>query len=285
MTAREKDKDWRQSPVQAEENGIKAVGAWLKAARELKGESLNDISRVTRIGKIYLEAIEEGLTAKLPSAAYTRGFIRLYAAHLGLSPDEALAILDRNLTSTTEIPAAGSNSGVKSNRSTIRNPASPARKRLLILLILLSGTAAALFYFSPSSNMISPEKPAQSPLKGSPPPDADIRKDPAEPPAVNNGSEPLAARTGDMPWANGIILRLKTVRDSKLHITIDGAVSQEYDLVTGDIVEWKAEKAFLLDIENAASVEGELNGVPLKPFGEQGQPAHMLISRDGVLKQ
>ena len=50
-------------------------------------------------------------------------------------------------------------------------------------------------------------------------------------------------------------------------------------------MEWKAEKVFLLDIENAASVEGELNGVPLKPFGEQGQPAHMLISGDGARKE
>lgn len=278
MTAREKDKDWRQSPVKAEESGVKAVGIWLKAAREVKGESLNDISRVTRIGKIYLEAIEEGLIAKLPSPAYTRGFIRLYAAHLGLSPDEALRILDNQ---TSETALAGNDSDTGSKPATIRNPAAPRRNRMLLLLILLSGTAAALFLFSPLNNMISPEKPVQSVLKPSPH-NGNIRKDPAGPPAV---TEPLAARTGDMPGADGIILRLKTVRDSKLHITIDGAVSQEYDLVAGDIVEWKAEKAFLLDIENAASVEGELNGAPLQPFGEQGQPAHMLINRDGVHKK
>jgi len=132
--------------------------------------------------------------------------------------------------------------------------------------------------------MISPEKPAQSALKTSPPPE-DIRKDPAGLSTVTGASEPLAASTGDGLAEDGIILRLKAVRDGRLHITIDGAVSQEYDLVAGDIVEWKAEKAFLLDVENAASVEGELNGVPLKPFGGQGQPAHMLISRDGVRKE
>src|SRR5262245_1485124 len=107
MIAREKDKDLRQTTAQAENSGIKAVGTWLKEARESRGESLNDISRVTRIGKHYLEAIEDGLPAKLPSSAYTRGFIRLYASHLGLSPDEALSILDRNQSSSGETTAAG----------------------------------------------------------------------------------------------------------------------------------------------------------------------------------
>jgi len=284
MIAREKDKDWRQTPVQSESSNIKAVGTWLKAAREVKGETLNDISRVTRIGKIYLEAIEEGSASKLPSLAYTRGFIRLYAAHLGLSPDEALTILDRYQRSSSETSAAGNDSGQESRSAIIESQTSPGRNRWLILLILLSCVAAALLFFSPLKNMILPEKPAQSALKG-PPPNENIQKDPAGLPAVKSASEPSAAKTGDGPVADGIILRLKAVRDGKLHITIDDAVSQEYDLVAGDIVEWKAEKAFLLDIENAASVEGELNGVPLKPFGEQGQPAHMLISSDGVHKE
>jgi len=284
MTAREKDKDWRQAPVQTESGDIKAVGTWLKAAREANGETLNDISRVTRIGKIYLEAIEEGFASKLPSPAYTRGFIRLYAAHLGLSPDEALMILDRSQSSSSEMSVAVNDSDQKSRPVTTERPASPGRKRLLILLILFSCVAAALLLFSPLKHMVLPEKPAQSALKTSAP-DGNILKDSAGLPAVKSASEPSAAKTGDGPVADGIILRLRAVRDGRLHITIDDAVSQEYDLVAGDIVEWKAEKAFLLDIENAASVEGELNGVQLKPFGEQGQPAHMLISSDGAHKE
>ena len=74
--------------------GISSVGAWLKDAREERGITLDEVARVTRIGKNYLEAIEEGDLGKLPSQAYTRGFIRLYAAHLGLSPEKALAMMD-----------------------------------------------------------------------------------------------------------------------------------------------------------------------------------------------
>jgi cytoskeleton protein RodZ len=281
MIAKETDKELQQAGLPTESGGIKAVGTWLKAAREMKGETLNDISLVTRIGKSYLEAIEDGLLSKLPSPAYTRGFIRLYAAHLGLSPDEAMLILDRDKTAKSDKSVAPIDSTTRSTHRSIIGPASPKRNRLLILLILSSCIAAALFFFTPSKNTILTQKPAQSPLIA-PPHLENIQKDAADPTTANSPPVPSAVKIGEKPAANGIVLRLKAVSDGKLHITIDGAVSQEYDLVAGDLVEWKAEKAFLLDIENAASVEGELNGVLLKPFGEQGKPAHMLISGDGA---
>jgi cytoskeleton protein RodZ len=281
MISREKDKELQQAGLPTENGGIKAVGTWLKTAREMKGETLNDISLVTRIGKSYLEAIEDGLLSKLPSPAYTRGFIRLYAAHLGLSPDEAMLILDRDKAAKSDKPAAPIDSATRSTHRGIIGPASPKRNRLLILLILSSCIAAALFLFTPSKKMVLPQKPAQSELIA-PPHIENIQKDTANPTTANSPPAPSAVKIGERPAADGIVLRLKAVSDGKLHITIDGAVSQEYDLVAGDLVEWKAEKAFLLDIENAASVEGELNGVHLKPFGEQGKPAHMIISGDGA---
>jgi cytoskeleton protein RodZ len=281
MIAIEKDKELRQAGLPTEASDIKAVGTWLKAAREMKGETLNDISLVTRIGKSYLEAIEDGLVSKLPSPAYTRGFIRLYAAHLGLSPDEAMLILDRDKTVKPDKSVAPIDSATKSTHGSIFGPASPKRNRLLMLLILFSCIAAALFFFTSSKNMILPQKPGQSALI-TPPHVENIQKDTADPTTAKSPPAPSAVKIGERPSADGIVLRLKAVSDGRLHITIDGAVSQEYDLVAGDLVEWKAEKSFLLDIENAASVEGELNGVLLKPFGEQGKPAHMLISGDGA---
>jgi cytoskeleton protein RodZ len=281
MIAKEKDTELQQAGLLTENGGINAVGTWLKAAREMKGETLNDISLVTRIGKSYLEAIEDGLLSKLPSPAYTRGFIRLYAAHLGLSPDEAMLILDRDKTAKADKSVAPIDSPTRSTPRSIIGPASPKRNRLLMLLILSSCIAAALFFSYYSKNRILPQKPVQSVLIA-PPHIENIQKDTADPTPAKSPPAPSAVKTGERPAVDGIVLRLKAVSDGRLHITIDGAVSQEYDLVAGDLVEWKAEKAFLLDIENAASVEGELNGVHLKPFGEQGKPAHMLISGDGV---
>jgi hypothetical protein len=40
----------------------------------------------------------------------------------------------------------------------------------------------------------------------------------------------------------------------------------------------------MLDMDNATSVEGELNGVKLDPFGEPGSAAHLRLEADGVHK-
>jgi len=64
------------------------VGVILGQTREALGQSLSDVSRDLRIRRAFLEAIEEGRYDGLPGAAYTLGFIRTYAEHLGLEGDE-----------------------------------------------------------------------------------------------------------------------------------------------------------------------------------------------------
>jgi hypothetical protein len=80
----------------------------------------------------------------------------------------------------------------------------------------------------------------------------------------------------------GIILRLKVSQDCWLNITIDDTVSQQYDLKAGDLIEWKADRVFALDIGNAGGIEAEFNGKPLKPFGEPGKTAHVILKGEGV---
>ena len=64
------------------------VGEHLRRVREEQGLSLRDISNVTMVSRVYIEAIEEERMRDLPEAVYTRGFIRAYAQALGLDPDE-----------------------------------------------------------------------------------------------------------------------------------------------------------------------------------------------------
>ena len=66
------------------------LGEELRAARVRRGEELTAISGVLRIGKPYLSALEEGRFKDLPGTAYAIGFIRAYAAHLGLDPSDCV---------------------------------------------------------------------------------------------------------------------------------------------------------------------------------------------------
>ena len=66
------------------------LGERLRAARESQGISLAQAAAETRILQRYLVALEDGDYQNLPGDVYTRGFIRNYAAFLGLSADELI---------------------------------------------------------------------------------------------------------------------------------------------------------------------------------------------------
>ncbi len=66
------------------------VGAALKAAREFRGLNLQFLADTTRIRRSYLAAIEEMRLDELPSRPFTIGYIRAYAAALGLDGDAAV---------------------------------------------------------------------------------------------------------------------------------------------------------------------------------------------------
>ena len=65
-----------------------APGERLRAAREAKGMSVEDVSNATRIPKRHLETIEDGDFAVLPGRTYAIGFSRSYAKAVGLNDDE-----------------------------------------------------------------------------------------------------------------------------------------------------------------------------------------------------
>lgn len=256
------------------------VGCWLREARELRGESLDDASKITRIGRNYLAAIEQGEFHKLPSDAYVRGFIRLYANHLGLSGDEALSRLAVTAPAEGGAPpesAAGDN--------TLRR--SIGKKKWAVPLFLLAVLAiATLPRMMPPKRTLPVAETAPKPAatvagEGQPATAAtpNLQKiDPLPVAGENQTKETESALSGS------IVLRLKAVQNGKLHITIDGSVSQEYDLNVGDLVEWKAETMFLLELDNAGSVEAELNGKPLQPFGDSGRSVQLTIRADGIHK-
>ena len=266
----------RESP--SEGFGINRVAAWLKATREERGETLDEVAKVTRIGKNYLEAIEEGDLGKLPSQAYTRGFIRLYASHLGLSPEKTLAMMDAGSTDSGEL-----------NIDLNATPQQPVRSlptysRTLIMIAVLTAALVSAYF------LLKQPTPGSTPKQRTriDPPQAEKAVTlPATPQLSTPQSEPVTLPTPQAEGGGqqGIILRLKAVSDGKIHITIDDSVSQDYDLVTGDLVEWKAETAIRLDLDSAGSVEGELDGVKLPPFGEPGKAAHLVLKSDGIHKE
>ncbi len=63
------------------------LGGFLARKRKERGISLRQISTETRIGFPFLESIDRGEFHKMPGVPYARGFVRAYAACIGLDPD------------------------------------------------------------------------------------------------------------------------------------------------------------------------------------------------------
>ena len=71
---------------------METLGVWLHQTREAKGSTLQEAEAATRIRARFLEMLEAGDFAAFPGGeVQVRGFLRIYARYLGLSPDEVLA--------------------------------------------------------------------------------------------------------------------------------------------------------------------------------------------------
>lgn len=257
------------------------LGAYLRAARESRGLQLEDVAKTTRIGKNYLMAMEDGEFEKLPNIAYVKGFLRLYAGVIGLSGDEVVALYEGSIgtaaVSAEEIcdkAEAGNKRGGGQNHWLLP---------LLILALIL--VAAFLMQEKEEKKGVVPatvETPAVPAIVPPVQPAPSSAKQGAISSPTVNDVPPAALEIPADPGSGskGIVLKLKCNQDSALIITIDGSLTQHYQLKAGDIIEWKAESSFSLDIGNAGGVEAEFNGKVLKPFGASGISTHVVLNKD-----
>lgn len=70
------------------------VGRQLRQARQERNLTLEQAARETLIRAHYLDALEAGDLSQLPSKAHAKGFLRAYAAYLGLNSETLLTQLD-----------------------------------------------------------------------------------------------------------------------------------------------------------------------------------------------
>lgn len=66
-------------------------GDRLRREREMRGVSLDEIAKATKIGTRSLKALEQEDFGKLPGGIFNKGFVRSYAKFLGMDEDQAVA--------------------------------------------------------------------------------------------------------------------------------------------------------------------------------------------------
>ncbi|MFS0553126.1 RodZ domain-containing protein [Brevibacillus sp. 179-C9.3 HS] len=126
------------------------LGQVLQRAREEKGITLDDIQRITKIQRRYLEAIERGHFHVLPGHFYARAFIKSYAEAVGLDPNHILTHFQ------SDLPAQPPTEQVERLRrrrvASANNPLQAGRWVTKTLLILFIALIIGVIYFAVVNN-------------------------------------------------------------------------------------------------------------------------------------
>jgi cytoskeleton protein RodZ len=266
-----------------------SLGGHLRALREAKGSSLEDMARSTRVGIRHLEALEEERLADLPSPVFVRGFIRAYCGFLREAPEEALGHYEA---------LAGERAAAQAANAPPRPRTTWAPSSVLVGLAMLAILAIGLIVVnltvkrtggtSVAAPKIEDSAPAPRPVLNPPAP-APVTP-PAETPrpAVAPGPPPAGAQPSPPPSAPkatptpapapAIVksaagpqrLLIKAVEPTWIRVQPDEGRATEELLPAGASREWSAERRFLVTIGNAGGVELALNGKVLPPLGPKG---------------
>ncbi|MBE6468277.1 MAG: helix-turn-helix domain-containing protein [Alphaproteobacteria bacterium] len=140
-----------QAPVKEEKKEkapkITKIGAMLKEMRQQKGLKLVDVSKRLCIRKCYLEAIEDSNYKEIPAFPYGIGFIRSYAAFLGLNGENIVELYKEETTAS------------KTKNMNVLEPQSeatmPSIQHILISLLAIVLIYAAWFFYNQSSEETS----------------------------------------------------------------------------------------------------------------------------------
>src|SRR6059036_3765966 len=234
----------------AEHDVSVSLGSYLRALREARQGSLEEMARSTRVSVHQLEALECGSFAELPAPVFVKGFIRAYCHFLGESPDEALGRY-RDLLGQRPAPEARP----PAPRSAPAWSGSPIFISLVLLVVFLGfrrGSKPAVPDLAPGAKVEAPSPAAIPPAPGAT----------SAPPVAS------ADATAGGPTAQRLLV--KALEATWIRIQPDHRGAVEERLAPGATREWTAEKRFLLTVGNAGGIEIELNGRPMPPLGARG---------------
>jgi len=221
-----------------------SFGTWLRRQREVRGVELRDIAERTKISLRYLEAMEEDRFDILPAPVFAKGFLREYARHVGLSPDEVV-----NHFLAAHEPPPGEPEPMPAREGSVA-----ARSWMQVVLLalaglLLLGLVALLGYWAERrrERTVAEQPPSiaapLTPATTAPPPPAERQAAPLE-------------------------LTLDFVEDCWVELVIDGSRRLAELRVQGESLQVQAQQSIqLVKLGNARGVQAQLNGKPVRLWG------------------
>lgn len=261
-----------------EERGL-TVGQYLRQERERRNISLESVAGVTRITLKNLQALENDELGILPASVFVRGFLRTYAAHLGLDPKEVLALYE------TQMDFFGVSQKVQASPPSKRFQPVVKFSLIIVSIALAAYVFFSFFYQKPPVQPTSPEAlslptPPEKALVAevSPTMEKDSLKSP-EPSTTSPKTTPAITEASKKKERRHVI-KVKATETTWLRIRADDQPEVDALLQPRETATWTARRQFQIILGNAGGVEISFNGVPQGRLGDSGQVVHLLLPKE-----
>jgi len=293
----------------------KTAGEILKETRESKGLPLTTVHEVTKIPMDVLKAIEEGYSVRTLSPFYLKGFVKMYAEHLGVDVSKVLESQIPLLQKTTKAAkpelkkVAEKTYALPEGEFDLGSMVSKERQKQIVLgigalLVLLLIIRLAGCFMSEASKTqpkvksqtvkapsvkSQPAKP--QPVKQAAAPKAAEQKKTADP-----EEKPVAAASAAQPQGvaeetpavikkepEKVRLTIKAQKGGWLQVKVDGATVMESTVKAGTVETWEANQEIIISGGTIHNLEFELNGKMLGTLGRQDRNARrVVVTRKGL---
>ena len=227
------------------------VGSILRAAREEKSVSLDELAATTRIRLSFLRDLEKDEFERLPSSVYVVGFISLICDALGIDPRQAQDDYYRQ----TAIPNFELMPDTRTPVGLGRRPS----YRALVVLIAILGAAVLgtnILYRTYRSPTPAPEATA------------------APTPMITAANVLPPFRAGSpalQPTPDAMILEAIAYMNVNIRVTVDGRPAFSGFMNPGERRTWSAAESISLVTDNAGGLRVEINKQPLGRLGGVGE--------------
>ncbi len=264
-----------------------AVGATLRAAREQRGLTIEQIAHATKISAGHLRSIEDQNLDRLPQRVFLRGFVSAYAREVGLDPDETVreyfAQFQPVVSSAVEHPPVETpphppaemhtpEDDLEEEEDDPRKAAywrAPAKSLAAAALV---GAIAVGFYVAVLSRTPGSGDERQNPrVAASPQP---VAAAPAETGTAGSGEPQATAVESDV-----LQIDIRPKASCWLSATVDGELVLYRLLRKGENERFSAREGVVLRVGDPGALAFSINGVEGRALGKPEEPVTVSITR------
>lgn len=285
------------------------IGQKLSRQRQLLGLTLDDVERHTHLRQHYLNALESGDLAALPSPVQARGMLNNYAAFLGIDTDPLLLQFADGLQAQLAARQSGNESNApRSQKEPVRytssRQSSPWRRffsgdTLVGLILAISLVTFVLWGAIRIFSLRSTQEPTATA-----PSIADVLLATATPtttftplpttPAPQSTQATAAALVGAgtptgislipvTPGKTTVQLYLTVDQRAWMSVLVDGKLEFEGRVIPGSAYSFIGENQIEIVTGNAAALQVYYNGIDLGRLGLYGQVVNRIYGPNGVI--